>query len=733
MEATNTGKQDRLRDELQSLHQEMEIAEYGKTYNGQFRRKLPKKLSGARTKKRKLLEASDAKHSAMEVVVATDQPRLRGSRIALEETIIQGSAIYPLMGESHDAGLENNDDGEIDETDDSEDGGGGGDSDTDEEEEEELGPTTAIAAIATAAPKRRLVYRMRSFKSQRMAQRHGEALGAHARGLPREAIRKLEQVAADAPNAPQVYSSLGMVYEDMMVSHMSGEKMDGDNDGESALDETLRLAKKAYGSYHAAAVLCKKDFTLWVRAGDTAIRIVSLVNEAMQSSEGQRLIHLRTEKNQWLEDAKRDYTVADNLKPPGIDVPAKLANVQIQLCNFSEALTLLTDLKNRDAPKQQDTGYDALQPRSDFEKSYKAWWLYSDLMLRIGHESTQWNRGIRTNDNYMFKRWLRKFAATFDWQERRLLSLTLALEAAAGSEVCSEVIDWTRQRSNNHSDTLDSNGSGRWHGDLLHEPLESLENVEVYQDRDEDEGMEGVEGVDIEDNRNMDTSSENVVEKVVEGEYTDMDQDNNGDDKDDDLVPCDKVDGDSEFVVGAEVKGRTSESTKMHRHSDFEARRLSMVAANQAELKEFDERTRALSFQADSKDQKSRDAERKVLLQNHRNKIVTMVSRHLDAEATSARTRCNASLKQPLPIAASCSTVCSIASELMKHCIGLEEFEGARLVGNATSSYLKRRAALYKEREASILAFTRRQESTDNSVLLNFESYDGVRAKMKIT
>jgi hypothetical protein len=69
----------------------------------------------------------------------------------------------------------------------------------------------------------------------------------------------------------------------------------------------------------------------------------------------------------------------------------------------------------------------------------------------------------------------------------------------------------------------------------------------------------------------------------------------------------------------------------------------------------------------------------------------------------------------------------------MKHCIGLEEFEGARLVGNATSSYLKRRAALYKEREASILAFTRRQESTDNSVLLNFESYDGVRAKMKIT
>jgi hypothetical protein len=46
----------------------------------------------------------------------------------------------------------------------------------------------------------------------------------------------------------------------------------------------------------------------------------------------------------------------------------------------------------------------------------------------------RWNRGIQTNDNYMFRRWLCKLSTVFDWQERRLQSLSLVLEAATGTK-----------------------------------------------------------------------------------------------------------------------------------------------------------------------------------------------------------------------------------------------------------------------------------------------------------
>jgi hypothetical protein len=46
----------------------------------------------------------------------------------------------------------------------------------------------------------------------------------------------------------------------------------------------------------------------------------------------------------------------------------------------------------------------------------------------------------------------------------------------------------------------------------------------------------------------------------------------------------------------------------------------------------------------------------------------------------------------PLPLSGSIRQVCSIASELMKHLHGLELYEGARLVGDAVSCYMKDRA-----------------------------------------
>ena len=150
------------------------------------------------------------------------------------------------------------------------------------------------------------MYRLRNFNSFKMAQRHGDALAAHARGNFALAIQKLKEVARDAPSAPQVYASLGMVYEDMLKESKSRyleskargdaattctipepEEPTGETDTQAVtqspsitpfipnplLQEQRDLAKKAYGSHHISAVLCKKDFSLWVRSGNCAIDI----------------------------------------------------------------------------------------------------------------------------------------------------------------------------------------------------------------------------------------------------------------------------------------------------------------------------------------------------------------------------------------------------------------------------------------------------------------------------
>ena len=170
-----------------------------------------------------------------------------------------------------------------------------------------------------------------------------------------------------------------------------------------------------------------------------------------------------------------------------------------------------------------------------------------------------------------------------------------------------------------------------------------------------------------------------------------------------------------------------------HQHCEFDTKRAALIASNRAELEEFDKKTYELGFMKEGsveQQQQQRASERAVLVKNHRRAVVAMVSQHLTDMVVSrdddAKDSTSSLKKQPLPISASCSTVCAISSELMKHCLGLEEFEGARLVGNATSLYLQCRANMHRDRQASIAAFTNRQQSTDNAVLLNLETYDGV-------
>jgi hypothetical protein len=64
----------------------------------------------------------------------------------------------------------------------------------------------------------RTMYRLKNFSSQKLAEKHGDALGAHARGQHQQAIAKLSEVASAAPIAPQVsvlYSGLAF-----FLSHM---------------------------------------------------------------------------------------------------------------------------------------------------------------------------------------------------------------------------------------------------------------------------------------------------------------------------------------------------------------------------------------------------------------------------------------------------------------------------------------------------------------------------------
>ncbi|KAL7574844.1 hypothetical protein ACA910_010681 [Epithemia clementina (nom. ined.)] len=307
-----------------------------------------------------------------------------------------------------------------------------------------------------AARKKRL-YRLRNFRSQRMAQRHGEALGAMVLGQSTVAIEKLKQVAKDAPSAPQIYSSLGMVYEDMLrgcqreynEERKKIQQDEGrvDEDGideltaEAFLTEQIDIAKKAYGSYHISAILCKRDFCLWVRAADMALEIADLHSSVISLTHVHDRVfeYHNNERKRWLGEAKNDYQAADQLKPPGIDVPAKLAAILMDLGCLSEALTLMTDLKNR-PPSVKGR-------RSEFETSFKAWVLYADLMLKVGHECEKWNSGDHSNENHTFRRWLRKWSEKFDWRERRLQSLTRALEAAAGTRCCVALLMWLQKRA----------------------------------------------------------------------------------------------------------------------------------------------------------------------------------------------------------------------------------------------------------------------------------------------
>lgn len=748
----NSSKQQQQEEEeMDDLKKELELVDHGMSWNGQRRRQLTKQQSKQRTRTRRMLEKKDD-WNEMEEDDAPTQQRIRGSRAAEDDRVIQGSLIFGTNRKSKSLGEETEDEDEGEER-----GNAGSQSDEvgdddieivvdddvdeegDEEEAEESdenaeyegadnvelveadeaeqeeddddgdadtakGRARSLKRSASSdrasssggggggkrQTKRRRLIRMRNFTSKKMAEQHGDALGAHAQGKPAIAIQKLKHVAKKAPSAPQIYSSLGMVYEDMLhetqrrqrqqqqLQQQSSSLKDdtsigqdvAENDAadgsekrvsfesdsatspttdatnEKVLQEELNLAKKAYGSYHAAAILCKRDYTLWLRAGDAAYEVAELHTSAMQipNLPDDVIKFHRDEKRRWLEEAKHDYGVGDNLNPPSIDISAKFAHVMMELGLLAEALTLMTDLKDKPA----------------FEESYRAWLLYSDLMLRVGHECNQWNRGVQTNSNYMFRRWLRKFCNSFDWQERRMQGLVKAMEAACGTQSCTALLIWLQKR----------------------------------------------------------------VERAAKKQNS-REENNTGD------AAQDKTIGDPTETR----ESKTTESVQdppVELRAGFEREKELLLCRNATELEAFDKTTRDMQIENDSSQANERQEARSNLIKRHKAALVTLVGEfHQRLQDETARPHSDANIPgrfptmRELPPSASVRTVCSIASELMRHMIEMKLYHGGKLVGEAVSLYLKERAMLRDKRvQSKEEEGDRTLEGFSSILAMNEQSYD---------
>jgi len=265
----------------------------------------------------------------------------------------------------------------------------------------------------------------KSFKAKYLAERHGKALGAYSVGNRVEAVRQLHDVSTFAPGAPQIYSSLGLMYETTAEERAKYFETDEDDDKssfqqkvkeylEGDLDGSLKaqvaLAEKAHSAYHVAACLNRRNFSLWTRAGDVARSIADMYDEAMRLSiDGTKISGFRSLKKKWLRQSRDLYKEADRLCPSGVDIPSKLAAAHLELHELAESLNILTDLKQKDDIYLNEHHSIGERDRTEVEKNYALWLLFADLMLRIGYECTQYNRGETVEGSNAKKWFMTKF------------------------------------------------------------------------------------------------------------------------------------------------------------------------------------------------------------------------------------------------------------------------------------------------------------------------------------
>lgn len=633
--------------------------------------------------------------------------RLRGTQVAFEDVVLKSMPLGGAGGETSTSKRKDNNIDDNDEDEDEEevqteseryemlqevaalgidvdiDGKNTNDEDNDDEDNEESGDddeeemgkstnnsTSAMkpspsagtdsqpATTSTAPPKKknkknRILRRMREFSSQRLARRHGEAIAAHVRGMSDVAVEKLSQVAKAAPTAPQVYSSLGMVYESMLteIEKEINSKVEGadlrDKSFVALVRRELELARKMYGSYHVASLLCKRDFGLWERSGDAAIKITRIYDDLIMmhkttdaamddttngddEEETEKGFdpkagpeQWRSDRKVWYEHAQSAFEAADKLRPPGVDIPCKLAEVQMNLGNFIQALAILTDLRNKANGKSS---------RSGMEESPNCWLLYADLMLKIGYECKKWNySGGPSRKRNTFKRWLRKHSMTFDWKERRLQALCLALEAAAGSASCSELVKWMRKRAQKY--------------------------IEKNEKEDADIDETATDGADDDDDE-----AENDVSK-------------DDDDNDDTCVTS------------------TFDATDA---LTYEQKRDELVEQNNLELFNFDAETKEMNIAESSPEFRDRVAAREELVDTHRSRIKELALEQTltdssNVDGTGLDPPGDEAPSQLLTMQSSCASVYEICRLLLRQCLHLGLYDGGVIAVQSVMKYLKQR------------------------------------------
>ncbi len=234
----------------------MEFADYARGQSGQKVRRVPRSQAPERTTKRRALEEADMTEMAIEVDDDDYLPdgenkgrrkRLRGSKVAFDVAVMEsmpgltnvkqwpedakngargagskedgdsGGALHKELDERYemfqevaalgiDLGLD-----EVDKVDDNDEDGGEEDASSDDDinsssehdesgDEQDVKKSKSTANVSVSKdglikPKKRLMHRLRDFTSQRLAEKHGEAIGAHIMGMSETAVQKLRQVS----------------------------------------------------------------------------------------------------------------------------------------------------------------------------------------------------------------------------------------------------------------------------------------------------------------------------------------------------------------------------------------------------------------------------------------------------------------------------------------------------------------------------------------------------------
>jgi hypothetical protein len=172
--------------------------------------------------------------------------------------------------------------------------------------------------------------------------------------------------------------------------------------------------------------------------------------------------------------------------------------------------------------------------------------------------------------------------------------------------------------------------------------------------------------------------------------------------------------------------------------SEFSEQRQNLVSLNQLELAEFDKETKSMALPVDSLSSKKRDDERNELTRKQKGKVLQLVGNHLERikeakvnekEKQNSIADSDAADLPSLPMGASCATVCDIASQLTKHCLGLGQYCGGRFVTEAVSTYLRERGNRHELRSVEAEMSLGRGPLDDETILqVKTKPYDEVSA-----